>query len=118
MTDADDLERLVRWYATAWLEEIDGIEQLHEGVGPAGAPAWSGPLRRHLLTPVDATDDGGWYTRPLRAALLAVARADHDHYLALRMLRETWDPEVLPAERLLPALRHLRRLWSWRPNAY
>lgn len=124
----EELDRLIRWYATEWLGEADGISRLHEPhPGPAdltGAPEWSGPFKAFILSPADACSEDGYYSRPLRAALFAVGQNDAAHYRLLTALRVSWDADlaawrcgVHPEQAqhaMLAALRNLRRLYALR----
>lgn len=121
-----ELERLIAWYAAAWLAEAEGIEQLHYGVNvvedkdQTGAPAWTPEFKGFIFANGQTTDEEGWYRRPLRAALLSVAMNDAGHYSLLSRLRGTWDVEEAAGygpdaeERMLGALRNLRRLYQER----
>ncbi len=119
-----ELDRLIRWYAAAWQAEADGIDRLHEPhPGPddlTGAPEWTSQFRSFLYAKADAIDEEGWYRRPLRAALMAVAYNDADHYQLLTRLRSEWDIEDAAgygpdaSDRMLGALRNLRRLYQER----
>ena len=123
MTDSA-LDQLVRWYAIEWMDEASGVEQLHDPhPGPGdltGAPEWSQRFRHYILDPADSIDEQGFYRKPLRAALLAVAKTDTDHYRVLTKLRETWDAERtgwrcgVDEVAILAALRNLRRLYQVR----
>ena len=111
----------MRWYAMEWMAEADGIDRLHEPhPGPGdrlGAPEWSPRFKSYLLAPADSIDEAGYYTKPLHAALFAVAKDNAAHYRLLTRLRETWDPELarlragVEPQVVLEALHNLRRLY-------
>ncbi len=80
----DTLGKLLRWYAEGWDAEVP--TSIHksdvwrdygtsaEGGSKLGTPANSDPFRRYLEDIPSQTDEDGWFTLPMHAALERLGR--------------------------------------------